>query len=52
MAPVKFQTFPCVPSGLPVGQQAGFDPMLKLDSLAPLVYVNTSGLGHTFNRAV
>ena len=39
MAPVKFQTFPCEPSGLPVRQQAGFDPLFKLDSLALLVYV-------------
>ena len=39
--PCKIPNFPsgdgCVPSGLPVRQQAGFDPLFKLDSLAPLV---------------
>ena len=39
--PCKIPNIPsgdgCVPSGLPVRQQAGFDPLFKLDSLAPLV---------------
>ena len=39
--PCKIPNFPsgdgCVPSGLPVRQQAGFDPLFKLDFLAPLV---------------
>ena len=39
--PCKIPNFPfgdgCVPSGLPVRQQAGFNPLFKLDSLAPLV---------------
>ena len=39
--PCKIPNFPsgegCVPSGLPVRQQAGFDPLIKWDSLAPLM---------------
>ena len=39
--PCKIPNFPsgdgCVPSGLPVRQQVGFDPLFKLDFLAPLV---------------
>ena len=39
--PCKIPNFPsgdgCVPSGLSVRQQAGFDPLFKLDFLAPLV---------------
>ena len=41
MAPVGIPNFPSgdgrVPSGMSVRQQAGFDPLFKLDSLAPLV---------------
>ena len=39
--PCKIPNFPSgdgrVPSGLPVRQQAGFDPLFKWDSLSPLV---------------